>query len=237
MSTVTNNYYVTHRESLLADFDSIFSYALFPMSELCSTDDAREIVAETRRGFEALIPDIPYIGGRDNAMTDNLVMSAWFLAFFRAMEARGYRPAETYEVIYEVVEQWLKRRPPSFVQMMGALRLSPLYVDSLKHHAERSQRREFPGDWVYVYIEGDGAHFDYGLDYLECGICKFYRDQNAASLIPYMCALDYPMTRAYGLDLKRTTTLGGGGQKCDFKIKGHRHVEDAGLNMQDMGVP
>lgn len=209
MAPLTNNYYVAHRETLLDGFDEMFDYAVFPLSEMCSSDEARTIVAETRQAFDALIPDIPYVGGRDNALTDNLVMSACFLAFFRVMGGRGYRPAETYEVIYEVVEEWLQRYPPSFSKMMGSLRLSLLYRDSLKRHAEQSQKREFPGDWVYAYVEGDGRNFDYGLDYLECGICKFFQDQNAANLIPYMCALDYPMTRAYGLDLKRTTTLGG----------------------------
>lgn len=232
-----NNYYLTQKEALLDEFDTTFKYGHPLLVNAYGAPTADRIVAESRRAFEMLLPEIPYIGGRENALTENLVMAAMFLAFHRVMKSYGKPISETFEVIYEVVLEWLGRYPPAFTKMMGTLRLTPLYMNSLKNRAERSQQRQYPGDWVYSFVEGDGINFDYGLEYHECGICKFFNEQGAAELIPYMCALDFPMLRAYGLDLKRTMTLGGGAAKCDFKIKKSRPLSEPDLSLQDMGVP
>lgn len=237
MSAITGNYYLNHREALLKGFDEMFCYAYPLLVDAYGDRQAESIIWDSRREFDRLIPEIPFIGGLDNALTENLVMAAWFLAFFRAMEAQENTVGEAYEVIYGMVDGWLRRYPPSFASMMGALRLTPLYLDSLKKHANRSQQHEFPGDWVYTFVEGDGQTFDYGVEYTECGICKFYQEQGAEHLIPYMCALDFPLTRAYGLELKRTMTLGGGAARCDFRIKRRAVPETPDPSLQDMGVP
>lgn len=237
MSTDSSSYYTSQREALLDGFDLVFGSAHGALAALCTPEDAREILVEARPEFEVLIPALPYIGGRSNALTDNLVMAAWFLAFFRVMIRHGHSPTDTYFVLYKIVEKWLEQYPPAHAQLMGALRFSPLYLDSLKHRAAESQRREYPGDWVYVYVEGDGSNFDYGIDYVECGICKFFRDQGAADLLPFMCALDFPMTRAFGLDMRRTMTLGGGRPKCDFRLSRGKKAGEPDMTMQDIGVP
>jgi hypothetical protein len=70
-----------------------------------------------------------------------------------------------------------------------------------------------------VYVEGDGASFDYGFDYLECGICKFFHTQKADEFAQYMCRLDYPYAEAMGSELIRTSTIAENGLKCDFRYK------------------
>jgi hypothetical protein len=234
---MTTNYYTTQREALLEEFDSLFKFARPHLVTECGKINAAAIIADTRRQFAALIPDIPYIGGRDNVLTENLVMSAWCLAFFRVMKNWGRSRSEAYAIIYSLVDQWLRRNPSSHVKATGALRRAPIYISSLKKHAQHSLLREFPGDWVYTFVEGDGNEFDYGLDYTECGICKFFHDQAADDLVPYLCALDFPLTRARGLAMKRTMTLSSGAQKCDFRICTARKLENPDLSMQDIGIP
>jgi hypothetical protein len=68
-------------------------------------------------------------------------------------------------------------------------------------------------------VEGNGQDFDWGVDYTECGICKFYQAQGAYELVPYLCALDFPSSEAADAGLVRTTTLGTGGLRCDFRYK------------------
>lgn len=62
--------------------------------------------------------------------------------------------------------------------------------------------------------------FDFGIDYLECGSCKFLRAQNAFELAPYGCAVDRTASEALGWwGLRRTMTLAEGSEKCDFRFK------------------
>ena len=74
-------------------------------------------------------------------------------------------------------------------------------------------------------MDGDGRNFDYGVDYTECAICKFYHAEDADELVPYVCLLDYPVSKALGTGMARTTTLADGAERCDFRFKPGRPVE------------
>jgi hypothetical protein len=99
------------------------------------------------------------------------------------------------------------------------MNFSSFYLRRLQKRAAQSQLREYPGDYVYIYVPGDEVHFDYGVDYLECASCKFLARQNASELAPYLCAADVLYSRALGWGLARTTTLAEGAGKCDFRFK------------------
>lgn len=87
-----------------------------------------------------------------------------------------------------------------------------------------TQLRRYPGDWVADYLEGDGGEFDYGLDITECGICKFYHQQGADELAPYLCLSDYVLSDALGRGLVRCQTLAEGDPVCDFRFKRGRET-------------
>jgi hypothetical protein len=78
---------------------------------------------------------------------------------------------------------------------------------------------------VLTFVEGDGKSFDFGVDYTECGIVKYYRAQNADELAPYLCLGDFPLSQVLGTGLVRTTTLARGGPWCDFRFKNGRPIQ------------
>ena len=90
--------------------------------------------------------------------------------------------------------------------------------------ALESQKRRYAGDWVYSAVAGDGENFDYGLDFVECGICKFFQAQEAGEFARHMCQLDYIVSERMGTGLERTATIGEGGEKCDFRYKREEYV-------------
>ena len=81
-------------------------------------------------------------------------------------------------------------------------------------------------DFVFTFVEGDGRELDYGTDIIECGIIKFFRTQNAEELVPYICVLDFPMSRAFNRGLIRTMTLAEGADKCNFRYKKDRKTQE-----------
>ena len=213
------NYYISRKDALLKDLDDNFPYF---EKVLTGEYDAAEIEAiyhEARQNFEALIPQLPYIGGDANGLTTNLVQSAWCLAIYQTMQPRGKTAEDVGRIIYRAVQGMMDASPRGFLRLGGVLQTSSLSLESLTAEAALSQQRRYPGDWVFEMVEGDGKTFDWGLDYTECGICKFYQAQGVSEFTPYLCLLDFPMSEAMGSGLVRTETLANGDARCNFRNK------------------
>ena len=91
--------------------------------------------------------------------------------------------------------------PGPLCAVVKRLKYGKTYQEQLRAQAARSQERQYPGDWVFTFVEGDGQEFDYGLDFTECGICKYYHAQGADELTPYLCLMDGVVSKSFGLGL------------------------------------
>ena len=136
-------------------------------------------------------------------MTRNLEGSALWLALWRVLRRRGTTPDAAGRLFIALAEAWL--------------RFTPRYHAGLRRQAAASQRRRYPGDWVFRVVEGPGAGGDFGVDYTDCGIVKFFRAQGGDDILRYICPLDAPMSQALAQRLVRTTTLAEGGARCDVR--------------------
>jgi hypothetical protein len=97
--------------------------------------------------------------------------------------------------------------------------------DEFRRMARWSEKSTYPDDWKLTFVEGDGQSFDFGVDYTECGIVKFYKANRADELATYMCLGDFPISQATDSGLARTTTLARGGACCDFRFKAGRPIQ------------
>ncbi len=173
-----------------------------------------EILDEYRR----LIPGLPYIGGRRNIHTSALVLAQQALAVYRVVVGHGGSVEDAGEVLHRMVKAEMERIPKVLRHWIGRQRFGRLRRRKLEKAARQSQARRYPGDWVFERIDGDGATFDFGIDYTECGIVKYLHAQDADELCPYGCDLDYVMFEAMGIGLRRTKTLAWGCDRCDFRL-------------------
>jgi hypothetical protein len=184
-------------------------------------DQAERIVGDARSRYRELVDTLPYIGGDDNPLTPALVSCARLLALYRVLQTRGVSVGEAGRLIYGTVDAAMATAPNSIAQ--GA-RAFARFCEDRRRGATASQRREYPGDWLYTICEGDGVAFDFGMDYTECGIVKWFHAQGADELTPYMCLLDWPLSRSMGSGLARTMTLAEGHRCCDFRFKRGRDI-------------
>ena len=217
------NYYLANKSKIKKEVDELCGYVRKVSAGRYGDDLAGTLVKETIQGFDGLLPDLPYIGGFANDLTANLYQSAAGLAFYRTMLAHGKTLEETGEILFRATELQFSSIPLG--GMVARMATSKPAKDKNRAEAAGSQKRQYPGDWVFDFIDGDGKEFDYGIDYTECGICKYYQAQGAAEMIPYMCLLDYPVSAALNSGLVRTTTLGRGGARCDFRYRIGRPVQ------------
>jgi len=207
-------YYLSRKSEILTQFDT-HAKAWRPFLVACYGDEfAGAVLRDAREQYEALIPEIPYIGGDENPMTRHLVRSTTSLVLYKAMKALGKTAEEVGKVVYAAVVEVVSQLPPRTFK-----ELSAEYIAKGKEQARKSQDRHYPEDWVWEFVEGDGMEFDYGYDFLECGTQKFYHAQDADEFLPFYCYLDFVTHRTTGWGFARSMTLAEGYEKCDFRWK------------------
>jgi hypothetical protein len=212
-----NDYYVSRKRKLLKEFDKTLDRirGLFVSRY---GKDSEAMLQEARQEYEALIPQLPYIGGRQ-LFTQFLISTAWFLSLYRVLKRRGETVEEVGQLVYQASEAYLQAYPRFLRRFLGFMTFSPRYLRRLEKGALESHERQYPGDYVYDYVAGDGGTFDYGVDYVECGPVKFLTEQGAPELALYVCPTDILSSELLGWGLKRTMTLAEGAERCDFRFK------------------
>ena len=216
-------FYTSQTPTLLEKFDENARYWITVMTSLHGHDAAEDLVADARQAFEDLIPELPYIGGQENHLTNSLIWSAQCLALHRVLKAHGMTAAAAGKILYDAILQKASepRQPIPPSEWMSPEEL----MARRRQRAERSQLREFSGDWVYTFVEGDGEAFDYGYDFIECGTRNFFQAHAAQDFLPYYCFLDYAYSEVEELGLSRSKTLAEGETLCNHRFKQGRETE------------
>ncbi len=176
-------------------------------------------IAETRAEYEAVIDRLPWIGGSANPRSFSLYGSAFWLALWRVLEPRGLTLDEAPELFCEMFRSYWSHYPRTLRRLYGRIRMGPANQKKVRRLAIASEARTHPGDYVSRFVPGEPGHFDYGIDFVECGIIEFLRAEGAEELAPVLCELDWPHTELLGIELIRTTTLAQGGERCDFRFR------------------
>jgi hypothetical protein len=178
---------------------------------------AASLAAEARQEFARLAPAIPDLQGRQ-PFTQFVTATGWFLAFHRVLTAHGKPVREAGEFAYALTARYVESLPRVVVWLVYRIWFSKFFQARARRGAKRSQQRRGSGDFVFEYVESDAQRFDFGIDYVECAVWSFLKAQGAPELTPYICALDKLYSDRFGWGLVRTTTLGEGGVRCDFRF-------------------
>lgn len=216
MTRVFNaEYYLSRKAEIMERYYNTHAQAWEPfLVQSYGHKFTEDVLKETRRQYEEFIPTIPYIGGDENWMTHHLIRSTTGLILFKVMKARGKTAREVGKIVYDAVEESIKHIP----QVPGH-ELTPEFRDQKIELARKSQERRWPDDWVWEFVEGDGAVFDYGDNFIECGAQKLYHVHDADEFLPYFCYLDFAMVRTPGWGFTRTETLAEGYPRCNSRTK------------------
>ena len=206
------------QQKLLADYDRMARSVRLRLLENYPAKLVWGAIADTRREFTTLIPKIPYIGEK-HVWQSNLDASAMYLALYRTLKKSGFTVNEAVQMTYAIFEAYLKKFPNLLRLAYPWYYFSPLYQNRLRHSAAASQLRQYPEDWVFTYVEGDGFTFDAGVDITECAILKFSLAQGAEECVPHLCKLDHAMGKYLSLGFFRRETLAEGAVVCDCRWK------------------
>ena len=141
------------------------------------------------------------------------------LGIYKAFQEHGKTVEEVGQLVYEIGEAEIGAIPGFVRRVVRMVWFSRWFTTRLQKRAALSQERKYPSGYVVAYLQGGGEEFDYEFDYIECAVYNFFRQQGAAELVPYLCAIDKIASELMGWGLRRTMTLADGGAKCDFRFK------------------
>jgi hypothetical protein len=185
---------------------------------------AKKAAAEAAEDFETLVPQVPYIGDASCPLPSTLIGSAVSLSCSRALQRNGASPREARDLIAAAGKAALEALPPAAMCAQGQQQFTEQWYAMQRRFAPLSQRRRYAGDWVYSFVEGVPGEFDWGWDFTECGIIKFYAAHDAVDLAPSQCVQDFYLSELQGTGLARTRTLVHGDDLCDFRYRRGREV-------------
>ena len=214
----TENYFISRRSKLLKDFDNVMKRVSSVLISRYGEKFAATIVSETRQEYSKLIPEIPYVG-QNRILIQFITGTAQSLAIYRTLASHGKTVEEAGKLYYLVCQALLNSYPRIVHWLIGRMSFSGFFIRALKKVALESQKRLYPGGYVFSFVAGDGTEFDYGVDYSECGGCKFLSKQGASEFALYVCTADIIYSDFFGWGLIRTKTIAEGFEKCDFRFK------------------
>ena len=176
----TENWYVENKPKIMRQVRFTLRHFRKEFVKAYGKEEGEAIASETMQRFEALLPDIPYIGGDENTLTRNLYLSAAMLAMYRSLQARGASVEEAARLIYLGTARFFDSFPTHWLmRWQGRRMFGQKRLDTRRHAAAISQQRRYPEDWVFQVVEGNGRGFAFGVDYTECGVVKYFAREGA----------------------------------------------------------
>ena len=184
--------------------------------------NAQSLLIELDKEFNLLLPDVKFAATSKNPMDRRLVFCAYFLALIKVLDHQGESFEQIRTVSLEIVKEYVRPKN-AFQQFMRKLppRLIKFRVANaaLKFLAKKLSTKGHPDGFVskVIFDKKETYGLGYGIDILECGICKLFNKHGYKKYAPILCEVDEVTSNLAGLKLIRSGTIANGASKCDFR--------------------
>jgi len=180
------------------------------------------IVTKTDDHYKIISADTSFAAKSSNPIDKRLDFSAYFLALIKTLDEKGEKFETIRKICLEIVieyvrpknklQELLKKFPAKFINT----KLSAYF---LKAFNRRVSRNSNPQGFIAKIItdKKETLGLGYGVDILECGICKLFNKHNYQKYSSILCEVDHITSDLAGLKLVRNGTIALGAKKCDFR--------------------
>ena len=103
--------FILHKSLLLKIFDKYADTVKKGLVSQYDVESIKNIVEESRKEFEELLPEIPYIGGFRNPLNTFFLVSVMILAFYESLTKRGLTQEQVGEIVYRSTEMLMNSIP------------------------------------------------------------------------------------------------------------------------------
>jgi hypothetical protein len=186
--------------------------------------DFDNIFADTDKHYKIISTDTEFAKTSKNPIDRRLDFSSYFLALIKTLDERP----ETFDNIRKIclqitteyvqpknkIQQFSKRLLPKLTNTW----LGQIFIKAFhKRVSVNTNADGFIANIVTDKKETFGL--GYGIDIIECGICKLFKRHNYSKYASILCEVDEITSGLAGLQLIRTGTIANGAKRCDFRFK------------------
>ncbi|RYU97494.1 L-2-amino-thiazoline-4-carboxylic acid hydrolase [Emticicia agri] len=185
---------------------------------------AKELADDIDAQYKELKEDVSFAKTSANPMDRRLDLSAYFLALIIVLDKAGESFEKIREVALFTITEYLRPK----TQWQAVLKKLPVKLVRttfgrymIKAFAKKVGQRGNPEGFV-AHIITDKKQTNglgYGVDIIECGICKLFKKHNYQKYVSILCEVDKYTTSLAGLSMIRTDTIANGASKCDFRYQ------------------
>lgn len=180
------------------------------------------IQTEVSDHFHAMRDDIRFISDSGNPMDKRLDFCSYFLALIKTLDNRNEPFDRIRQICLEVVtdyvqpknkiQGYIKRKVPGLI----STRLGQMFIRAL---ARKVGQNKYPEGFIAEIVtdKNDTYGLGYGVNILECGICKLFKKHGYEKYSSILCEVDEITTNLAGLKMIRTGTIATGAKMCDFR--------------------
>ena len=182
------------------------------------------VIANTDKHYKNISTDTIFAKISTNPLDKRLDFSSYFLALIKTLDGQGETFDTIRKICLEIVTEYIK--PKNKVQEFFK-RLLPKLTNTWfgqtiikSFHKRISVNSNADGFKANIITDKDETYgLGYGIDILECGICKLFKKHNYQKYATILCEVDAITSGLAGLKLIRTGTIANGAEKCDFRFK------------------
>ena len=187
-------------------------------------DSFIDIINDSDNHYLAISKDTEFAKTSSNPIDKRLDFCTYFLALIISLDTLGLPYERIRRICLEItteyvrpknrLQQLLKRLPPKLTNTW----LSSVLLKMLNKKVSKNSNQD---GFIANIITGknDTYGFGYGIDILQCGICKLFHKHNYGKYSSILCEVDELTSALAGLKLIRTGTIAMGAKKCDFRFK------------------
>ena len=185
-------------------------------------DHPDAIITKVDVHYKIISADIKFAARSENPIDKRLDFSAYFLALIKTLDEQGEKFETTRKICLEIVTGYVKPKN-KFQQLLKKLpvklintKLATLFLKSFNKKVSRNSN---PDGFIANIItdKKETLGLGYGVDILECGICKLFTKHNYQKYSSILCEVDHITSDLAGLKLVRNGTIALGAKKCDFR--------------------
>jgi hypothetical protein len=179
---------------------------------------------ESNKLLSEIIPNIPYVGGKDNMFTIILEVNACFIALYKVMKKNGEILDNLIRIFCETTEKFFQRYPKFILKLIGWYMLSRRFIRKLTNLSNETHQMKYPGNWIFTVKKGNDEEYRWKTIYSQCAICNFWKAQELEEMLPYCCFFDIINSKYCNTGIQFESTIGEGSSLCIASVKKGRKV-------------
>lgn len=161
----------------------------------------------------------PYIGGRDNVMSDNLYQAYCMFALYDAMD-RKMSGSDIQELIDIYFTQMMAHMPKDFDLsfIVHSKLVTGAIYKYMEHYASKANSKK-GNTWNNTWgmkVNPDQRDTGIAWNLVGCPLADFARKHDMMEVLPYMCNIDHRTAETFGFKLFRNQTVSNGDDDCAY---------------------